>query len=451
MAANFRYAKYVSLATIFMVTCAGSEWAVAGNKEFLSVKGESADPVGLVDPAACIPQNQFIVLSPAATGQDHHKEPALGFYERISPDGRFVMRSLSGEQLSAVTLVELPPPSMAAVPQPIVKIYQTPFSNEAFPVQGTWRYLVDTNGDHYQFSSILLHQRKAQPLFRGGMTEFYAAASEMPGNAPGRIAIRSMSWPNATGNSDTQGQGMLTTRTLQIDLATQKPVADSGTTELCTDRVGEDGFQYALPMISVDGTEFAALPQNPPPAVGVGESRAPSMRIFGFGTDGKGCEPRAQFAFASGKITFGYPPASLRPPSSDKDVARPDFLPSTGGADAAYEYRAQVYWYDRALGRSFNLAPYSDKPGLLQLASAFPGITHDGRVIYAATWRDCSATQAGEICPSSVGYVIADPYQSNDYVNWLGTFKGKARRQCIRYGEVLREREAFAKFHGIAP
>jgi len=110
------------------------------------------------EPQQCIPQNQFIALDPALAGLNDDKQVALGAYERISPDGRYVLRSYSGSKLSAVSLVEITgPPGLTAIKGQVSrqKIVSTPFSNEAFPVQGSWRYLVDTNGDHYTFNSVI--------------------------------------------------------------------------------------------------------------------------------------------------------------------------------------------------------------------------------------------------------------------------------------------------------
>ena len=393
----------------------------------------------------CIPQNQFIALDPKLAGLDDNQEVALGAYERISPDGRFVLRSYSGKRLTAVSLVELPGPQpMPGQPGQSrqQRIFDTPFENEAFPVQGSWRYLVDTNGDHYEFSSILRHKTDAKPLFKGGMTGFYAAAAEVGSTYPvrttGPIRIRSLSWPNAAGSAETQGEGMLTSRTLTVDPVNQRIVADSGRVNLCLERVATDGPMYALPMISVDGHEFAALPQMPVAGV-------PTMRIFGFGANGQQCEPHGQFTSQSGKVIFGF------------SGNHPKKL-----ADVAYEYRGQAWWYQRdqvgASATPFNLAPWEDGPNTTQtnqrssyknvLASAFPGITRDGRVIYAATWKRC----AGTSCTPEGGYVVADPYQSNAYKNHvLQTASGGkvSTKTCITLQDVARERAAFAAFHGI--
>lgn len=375
-----------------------------------------------INPQACIAQHQFAALNAAAVGTQTnaqgHTTVALGGYERISPDGRFVLRSFSGGRLGDVSLIEL------SAGGQVVNTFETPLSNEAFPVQGTWRYIVDTNGDHYQFNSLLrpflLGKKRITPLFRAGMTGFYAAAAELPSNKPGHVRIRSLSWPNASGSADTQGEGALVSRTVEVDTARHTVVADSGFTSLCTGRVREDGPLYALPMISVDGEEFAALPQNP-------VRGTPTMRVFGFGADGKSCEARAAFAFSSGKTIFG-------------------FAQSARGADLAYEYQAQVWWYSRELGRAFNVTPYIDQPAQTLLASAFPGLTRDGRIVYGTTWRDCSA----QPCTERAGYTIVDPYQSNAYQEFLRMYKGTARRECITHGDVARERATFARLHGLA-
>ena len=391
----------------------------------------------------CIPQNQFIALDPAMAGLDDNKEVALGAYERVSPDGRFVLRSYSGKRLTAVSLVELPGPLPGLGRQ---QMFETPLQNEAFPVQGSWRYVVDVNGDHYAFNSMLRDKDADKPLFRGGMTGFYAAAAEVgssyPVRANGPVRIRSLSWPNAAGGADAQGEGMLTSRTLTVDPAQHRILADSDRVNHCLDRLNTDGAMYALPMISVDGQEFATLPQMPVAGVS-------TMRIFGFGADGKQCEPHAQFKSPTGKVIFGF----------SGDNAKPAAVPAISAisANVAYEYRSQAWWYERASGTPFNLAPWSDPAQAVSyqnvLASAFPGITRDGRVVYAATWKRCSAVASVGRCVPEGGYIVADPYQSNAYKNHVsqGSSAAKAAaKACITVQDVLQERAAFAAFHGIS-
>ena len=396
----------------------------------------------------CIPQNQFIALDPALAGLNDENQVALGAYERISPDGRYVLRSYSGKKLSAVSLVELPaPPGLSAMAGQVSRqrILSTPFSNEAFPVQGSWRYLVDTNGDHYTFSSILGDKYVGKVVFSGGMDGFYAAASEVGGSYPARNAqpvnIRSLSWPNANAASSAtenrQGEGMLTARTLTVDALKQSVVADTNRVNLCLNRLAQDGSMYALPMISVDGLEFAALPQNP-------ISGVPTMRIFEFGSDGKQCVPSGQFTLQSGKVIFGF---------SSKEKKH---------ADVAYEYRGQIWWVQRDNSakslQALNLAPWENPAAIATktqptykdvTASAFPGFTRDGRVIYAANWRRCESAIDSR-CTQEGGYVVADPYQSNAFRNELLKSNAKAPKSCITMQDVASERAAFAGFHSIS-
>ncbi|MGA8513683.1 MAG: hypothetical protein WB821_02785, partial [Burkholderiaceae bacterium] len=341
-------------------------------------------------PEQCIPQNTFTALSPALVGQQTDaygtSRVSLGSYERISPDGRFVLRSFSGGRLGEVSLIELDAAGQ------VVAAYDTPLTNEAFPVQGSWRYLVDVNGDHYTFSSLLRNNSRSKqaikPVFRGGMTGFYAAAAELPfdpaHDKPGQVRIRSMSWPNAAGDGETQGKGSLVARTIEVDTARQRITADSGNVYLCGQRWREDGTLYALPMLSVDGLEFAALPQMP-------VKGEPTMRIFSFGdvpgTPGTGCEPQAAFGFSSGKTIFGFPPARADGKNNP--------------ADLAYEYQGQAWWYHRGQGmgegQRFNVAPFYDEHLRTYLsASAFPGITRDGRIVYGATESVCPAPTPGQ-------------------------------------------------------
>jgi hypothetical protein len=416
-------ARHISIAIYSIALCTVS---ITANGQKSS---ENLSPDAL---QACIPAHQFAELPSRIAGDqtDAYGKTtvALGAYERVSPDGRFILRSFSGSRLGEVSLIEL------SAEGQVIRAIPTPLKNEAFPVQGSWRYLVDTNGDHYTFDSItsafhdgnrpLSPSKTPRPVFRGGMDGFYAAASELPSSKPGHIRIRSLSWPNSSSDSQTQGEGALVSRTIEIDTQRQRITQDSGPVFHCRERVGRDGSLYALPMISVDGNEFAALPQNP-------VQGKQTMRIFGFGTDGKGCEENQTFDFSSGKAIFGFPKAA-----ANGKPAR--------AADLAWEYRGNVHWYSRELGMPFNLNPFEleGRPTGADFeltASAFPGLTRDGRVIYGATLKDCK----NSVCTDRAGYVISDPYQSNAYRNFLLTYKGTARQQCITRGDVLRARDEF--------
>jgi len=373
-------------------------------------------------PDACIAPITYLPLDPAEVGADDNGTAALGTYERISPDGRFILRSYSGARLGQVSLMELPAQGSGPI-----RAYRTPFSNEAFPVQGTWRYLVDVNGDHYRFAQVLREQTRAKPLFRAGMTGFYAVASEMhaadTGNA-GLITIRSISWPQGDGPNDDQGVGPLQIETIAVrDDGTQaRVVQNTGAQYICIQRNAIDGSVYALPMLSIDGREFSAIPQIP-------HRGQPSMRVYGLADQPMAkshpCDLRADLGLMPAKAVFGFPPKDGSP------------------ARLVYSDLGNVYVYDRALKATFRLDHAKDRV----LASAFPGLTQDGRVIYAATWHDC----AGATCPERAGYVVIDPYQATSYRQYWQARGKTPPKACITQGEVTQQRAAFARFHGIAP
>ncbi len=372
---------------------------------------------------ACIAPISYLPLDAEQVGRNDQGVAALGTYERISPDGRFVLRSYSGAKLGRVSLMELP----AAGTGP-VKAYRTPLSNEAFPVQGSWRYLVDVNGEHYRFADVLRLQTQARPLFRGGMTGFYAAASELPPDdgadgGTSTIRIRSLSWPQDA-NPDQQGVGPLQIATIgvQDDGRRAKVVSNTGPRFICSARASTDGNVYALPMISIDGSEFSAIPQVP-------RQGQPSMRVYGLGSASEAspatCDLRADLGESPGKAVFGFPP---------------------GGAPAwlTYSDLGQIYVHDRELRQSARLEHARHRV----LVTAFPGLTRDGRVIYGATWHDCTDTKA---CPAQAGYVVADPYQSEAYRALWRAAGRQPPRQCITAGQVQAERARFARLHGLGP
>ena len=377
--------------------------------------------------AQCIAPYQFIELQGADTGiaGDGYgsSAPVLGMYERISPDGRFVLRSFSGQRLGDVAIIELPAPD---TPARVVRTYRTPLHNEAFPVQGSWRYLVDPDGQHYALADVLQKGAGAKALFKGGMTGFYAAAAEV-GEKDGVVQIRSLSWPLGDGLYS-QGQGALQARTIAVDVGKNRIVADSGRQVLCRERRREDGSLYALPMIAPDGQEFSAMPQNPV------QGRA-TMRIFGFGAEGKGCELRDTFTAASGKTIFGY--------------RRADAPPTQLGGDLAFEAGGEIWWYSRQFGDSWPLRPPLSLIGESTgewLPTAFPGLTRDGRVIYGATWQNCQQKP----CKRRVGYIVADPYQLPPLRELLQRVRmSHLPPACITQTDVLRERARFARERNI--
>lgn len=370
----------------------------------------------------CIPAVRYVALDPAMVGSDGQGNVALGTYERISPDGRFVMRSFSGARLGEVSLIELP----WGEDQPL-SVHRTPLHNEAFPVQGTWRYLVDVDGRHFRLSDVLRQQEGAQALFQGGMRGFYAAAAELePSSAADSslVWLRSMSWPQ--GDRVGQGTGPLQVRTLGVRESVHGVIVehDTGPQFICDSRNSIDGGVYTLPMISVDGREFSAIPINPH----VGQ---PSMRVYGLSEQALGanhaCDLRRDLLSTPGKAVFGFPgehPAML-----------------------AYTDNASVYFVDRRPEMRDQVFQIEDEHHQV-LASAFPGFTRDGRIVFGASWTDCSS---GGACEARAGYVVADPYQNADYREELRRRGLKAEKRCISHVDVLRERHRFASERGIRP
>lgn len=379
------------------------------------------------DANSCITPLSYWPLDAATVGRDDNGLAALGAYERISPDGRFVLRSYSGGRLGQVTLIELP-----AQPGAPLRMLGTPLSNEAFPIQGTWRYLVDIDGKHYRFSDIWQRQNQAKPLFRGGVTGFYAAAAEIlpdgdpaplpHAGAPATVYLRSLSWPQGAQGGD-QGAGPLQVATLTVqDDGRQARITNThGPHYICSHRQAHDGSVYALPMLSVDGREFAAIPQAP--------RKGPlSMRLYSLAAQANGtphpCALLADLGHASGKAVFGF---------------------ADGAAPArwiTFSDIGHVYAYDRHLQQSFTLAHGKHRV----LASAFPGITQDGRIIYAATWHDCADTA---VCPQQAGYVVADPYQAPSWrAHWQQRGQN-APKACITQTEVTQARARFSALHQL--
>ena len=369
--------------------------------------------------SSCIPPLTYLPLDPSV-GLDGNGVPALGTYERISPDGRFVLRSYSGARLGEVSLMELP-----AVGEGGVRAYRTPLSNEAFPVQGSWRYVVDVDGRHFRLGDVLRQQAQAQPVFRGGMRGFYAAASELESGAVADrslVWIRSMSWPQ--GDRSGQGTGPLQVRTIGVRDSGNRAevVVDTGPQFICGSRQSLDGGVYTLPMISVDGLEFSAIPINP-------KRGQPSMRVYGLSVAVPGqehaCDLRMDLRAAPGKAVFAF---SGRP-----------------SAMLAYTDNASVHFVDRRTALQDQVFRIEDAHTQV-LASAFPGFTRDGRIIFGASWKECAS---GFPCVDRAGYVVADPYQNADYRQQLQRVGLRPDKLCVTHADVRAERQRFAIARGL--
>lgn len=357
----------------------------------------------------CIPAHQFFPFEGSWATKNDNGDITLGMYARVSPDGKYILRSFSGTKLSQVTLMELVPGVKNSV-----KPYETPLKNEAFPVQGSWRYLEDVGGEHYKLTDILKLQKKAKKQFKGGISGFYTVAAELPGGSASNHKIRSLSWPN--GNSDNMGVGVLTNAVVTAQIkkdGSAKKLDSTGINYMCSNLNSTDGNAMSLPMISPDGSEFSSMPQNP-------KNSEPSMRIYRFGSNDKDCEPVLDLKVMAAKIIF-----------SGKDQNQALFYSSGSLTNKGNG----VHFYDRDVKRMFTLDDANKKVR----ADSYPGYTRDGRIVYGAYWEDCTDTG----CVEKAGYVVSDPYQAPDIQDFKKDHPEEAAKfkSCITTDDVLKTEE----------
>lgn len=346
----------------------------------------------------CIPAHEYIPFAGKAALKNREGNFTLGTYQRISPDGRYILRSLSGDQLSRVTLIEL---TQNTEGKKVAIAHETAFSNEAFPVQGSWRYLVDIDGSHYALSEVLKNGKKAKRAFNGGMIGFYAAAAEVPQSDPTKSIIRSLSWPNSDNNPV---PGELQVKEVFLSQAAGdtefKKQSESSSRVVCRNLKDTEGTEFTSPMISIDGLEFSAIPQNP-------KDRVVSTRIYKLLGNGRDCEKVDDLRIVTGKALFGFPlnggkaPLIMMSSLSVYDEESATYRPANG-----------LHLFDRDFKKFFFIG---DRHKFVA-PDAFPGMAADGRIIYAAAWKDCTKDPAtgAQKCESNAGYVVTDPYQSED-------------------------------------
>lgn len=381
---------------------------VSGNESNASQKRT----VSSVEESQCYPAEEYVPFKGDwAVADSQTGRVPMGAYSRISSDGQFVLRSMSGRYLSDVTLMKL---SSVGDKSPAAVAFNTKMINEAFPVQGSWRFLVDVGGEHYRLDQIEKHQEKALYDFKAGVTGFYTTAAEMGSDTENNIYIRSLSWPNERDDSGMgQGTGQLKNRVYKIKLGEDskyKVVKESRDYYLCGNLSMKMGMAYTLPMISANGAEFSALPIN--------AKGNPSMRIFSIGSDHQTCEVSEDLGYAGSKMIFGK-----TTPESKASVI---FKASSG---ASNRNGTGIYIYDRILKTGIEV--YGLQKNID--TDSFPGLTGDGRVVVGAYWTECEKTTQ-QNCQIVTGYVRIDPYQSEGFKRMKMRYPEKTNHipDCIK-------------------
>lgn len=394
----------------------------------------------------CVKANEYIpFVGKAALKNRDGSSASLGTYSRISPDGRYVLRSLSGDHLTSASLMEIRDTDSGGKE---AIAYNTNLKNEAFPVQGTWRFVNNIGGDHFRVADVIAHEKKASRQFKGGIEGFYATAAEMPGSTDASIKIRSLSWPN-DGNQATAGS--LKNKVIEVSKnkdGSYKKNKESQSYTMCGNLRKTEGDMFTLPMISTDGKEFAAFPVN-------SADKNPTMRIYEFAANNTDCKLVDDIGFATSKVIFGFPQEGKKAPlvflGSSTVQGAETCKASAKGQTQCFRDRVPVsgiHLYDRDLKRSFYVG---DRTRKVDSVDSFPGMTKDGRVVYGARWQDCSSAKKGA-CEEKVGYVIADPYQADDYRQFLKEnpkFAANAKT-CITKAEVLKVEQDQRVIYGMS-
>jgi hypothetical protein len=354
----------------------------------------------------CIKPHEYYPFDPKWAPKNDNGDYVLGMYSRVSPDGVYVLRSFSGKGLTEVTLMEL---AKDELNQNKVIPYNTPLKNEAFPVMGTWRYLVDVDGDHYKLTDMKKLQKNTKKQFTGGIKGFYTVAAELPGGSLYEHQIRSLSWPNS--NPDNQGVGQLSNQIIKArkNGDNYSKIDSSSIFYMCGNLKSTDGSIMSLPMISPTGMEFASMPQSP-------RDGKASMRIYSIGSDNKTCEKIDDLKLIVAKIIFSYPESS-------------NFALFYSSGSVTNRGNG-VSFFDRT---SKNIFTLSD-PNKKVFADSYPGFTKDGRIVYGARWEECN----DKGCLETAGYVVSDPFQSPDMMDFKKNSPDLAKhlKECITEEEV---------------
>lgn len=384
----------------------------------------------------CVPAYEYIPYA-GMTNSGSENDERTGQYQRVSPDGRYILRSDSGSHLGSVTLLEIR--QNASQGNLEAYAYLTPLANEAFALLSTFRFVVNVNGEHHKIKEIKNNGKGSAPFFKAGESGWYAASTELKGGNQNAFKIRSIAWPNNSTSSgfnrgSDMGKGILYMSETDMALENGKyKVKKENRYKLCENLNPTEGNIYFQPMISPSGQYLSAMPVSP-------KDGEVTMRIYKILNSGR-CEKVDDLGKVSQKAALGLetdnqlPPVMWAGPSLFHDPKTN--LPVTG-----------LYVRDSELKLNFYLGN-SKKPFQ---PVGFPNMTRDGRIVVSATWINCNASATGkEICKDSRGIVRLDPNQSEDVLKYRSQ-QGKpvtAFKKCITAAEVQKVEQEQDQIYGF--
>ncbi len=378
----------------------------------------------LADAEQCVPAYEYIPYA-SMTKSGSENDERTGQYQRVSPDGRYVLRSDSGAHLGSVTLLEIK--KSASKNQLEAYAYKTPLANEAYALLSTFRFVVDVSGQHHKISDIKSNGKNSKSYFKAGESGWYAASTELPSGTDNAFKIRSIAWPNnnaSTGfnRGSDMGKGILyMSETDIIKEGGSYKIKNEVRYKLCENLENSEGAIFFQPMISPSGQFLSAMPTNP-------KGGEPTMRIYKILDSGR-CEKIDDLGKVSQKAALGLESNGKAPPVMWSG-------PILVGDRKANSPANGLYVRDPELGLNFYLG--DDKKSFQPVG--FPNMTKDGRIVVSATWKNCSLNAAGkEVCSDSRGIVRLDPNQSADVLKYKSKGNKSASwfKKCVSTVDVL--------------
>ncbi len=370
----------------------------------------------------CVPAYEYIPYA-AMTKNGSENNESTGQYQRVSPDGRYILRSDS-THLGSVTLLEIKKSSSKN--QLEAYAYKTPLANEAFALLSTFRFIVNVNGEHHKISDIRSNEKNSRPYFKAGESGWYAASTELPNGTDNAFKIRSIAWPNNNASAgfnrgSDMGKGILhMSETDMVKEGGSYKIKNNKRFVLCENLEKSEGKIFFQPMISPSGQFLSAMPTNP-------KDSQPTMRIYKILDSGR-CEKVDDLGQVSQKAALGLESNGQLPPVM---WAGPILVSDNKTNSPANG----LYVRDPELGLNFYLG--DDKKSFQPVG--FPNMTKDGRVVVSATWKNCALSTAGkEVCSDSRGIVRLDPNQSADVLKYKskGSKSASWFKKCITSADV---------------
>lgn len=134
--------------------------------------------------STCVPARKFI---------SYPAKMSVGAYQRIHPNGKYIMQSSMNNGVSQVRLIDIENLSSDGS---VINVIDTPMQNESYPTPCDWNYISSPNHGgfmrYYKLEDLVEKKMETQPVHADNFNEFYQSIGDLNCGKTDQKKIRMM-------------------------------------------------------------------------------------------------------------------------------------------------------------------------------------------------------------------------------------------------------------------